>query len=225
MRRGDRFPPRIVAAFVGLPIATVVAASMMVLGIRGLAGAAKTKGSFWHGDAGQLLTFCMPFAAGSVLFSIGVGPIVRRSLVALKDGGQLVHWMGVTFVVWGATLAAIGGGCLLGALHAILCGVVLHHATRSHWMAWLPAANLFPAWALALSMGDFSGHFSGVITSTEAIGAWNVLMSIEAAVWAGVKRKMVPCPGECLECRYDRGGLADGTACPECGSAFPPAYI
>jgi hypothetical protein len=130
--------------------------------------------------------------------------------------------MGIAFVAWGPVVAVLTA-CSLGIFCALMCAIVLHHASRSRWMAILPVAMLVPAWGIALGAGDFAGAAAFVRTGTAAVASWNVLMAAAIAVWVAALRRNLPFDGQCLACRYDRRGLPDEAACPECGSALPPA--
>jgi hypothetical protein len=218
--RTSRFPTSVRNALWLLPILTGLAASTIILALHWLFESTN-EWLFWERGLGEFVSVLIPFAAGSILFTLGPCPLLLLAPVVPPDQARLIRWMGITFFAWGTVVAAMTA-CSFGFFCALMCAIVLHHTSGSRWQAILPIANLAPAWAIALATGDISGSDSFTKSSTLAVAAWNVLAAIELAAWVAALRASRPFDGECPDCRYDRRDLPHGVPCPECGTALPP---
>jgi hypothetical protein len=75
----------------------------------------------------------------------------------------------------------------------------LWQRTRRYALGWLPLCPLWPGFAL-----------NTLFYAAIAWGLWQVPLAIRRRR----RRRM----NTCIKCGYDRAGLVDGAACPECGA-------
>jgi hypothetical protein len=100
-------------------------------------------------------------------------------------------------------------------------GLVLTLLARfAPWYALRLAAAVFggiPAVVFGFSLLFMSEECFLKVVGAVVVGAWGMAFHCVAFVdraWSG----SVVRPGHCVNCGYDRCGLAEGAACPECGA-------